>query len=129
MGTVTAGIRSMRRGTIVLAVLVGILLVGGFALSKGYNRVVQLDEAVDSQWGQVENVYQRRADLIPNLVETVKGAAKFEKDTLTAVAEARSRAGQVTIDRDVLSDPEAFQKFQASQDALSSALSRLLVIS
>ena len=73
-------------GVLVFLVIVGLWLVGG------YNDLVQLDQSVRSQWGQVENVYQRRADLVPNLVETVKGAAAFEKDTFTAVAEARSRA-------------------------------------
>jgi LemA protein len=96
-----------------------------------YNSLVSLDQAVRAQWGQVENVYQRRADLIPNLVETVKGAAAFEKDTFTAVAEARSRAGQITAQGadKLLSDPEAFQRFQQAQGQLSSALSRLLAVS
>jgi LemA protein len=96
-----------------------------------YNRLISLDQAVQSQWGQVENVYQRRADLVPNLVETVKGAANFEKSTYTAVAEARAKVGQVTAPAgsSPTNDPAAFQKFTAAQDGLSSALSRLLVVS
>ena len=120
----------MKRTTwIFIAVLGGLLFFGGLTCSRGYNSLVGLDEAVDAQWGQVENVYQRRADLIPNLVETVKAAAKFEKDTVTAVAEARSRAGQVRIGNEITQSPEAFEKFQRAQDDLSSALSRLLVVS
>jgi LemA protein len=95
-----------------------------------YNRLVASEQAVRSQWGQVENVYQRRADLVPNLVATVKGAASFEKDTFTAVAEARARVGQVnTAGADkVLNDPAALQRFAQAQDGLGSALSRLLVV-
>jgi LemA protein len=95
-----------------------------------YNGLVSLDQAVQAQWGQVQNVYQRRLDLIPNLVETVKGAAAFEKDTFTAVAEARSKAGQVSGDalKNAASDPQAFEKFQQAQAGLSSALSRLMVV-
>ena len=84
-------------------------------------------EAVSSQWAQVENVYQRRADLIPNLVNTVKGAADFEKETLTQVIEARSKATSVNLNAEDLT-PETFAKFQESQEALSSALSRLMVV-
>ena len=78
-------------------------------------------------WAQVENVYQRRSDLIPNLVETVKGAASFEKETLTAVIQARASATQVRLDANSIKDPQAFAKFQQAQDGLTSALSRLLV--
>jgi LemA protein len=109
-------------GVLVLAVLIAALSVAGT-----YNSLVRLDQAVQAQWGQVENVYQRRADLIPNLVETVKGAADFEKSTFTAVTEARAKVGQVQIAADKLT-PEAFAKFQTAQDGLSSALSRLLVV-
>jgi len=86
---------------------------------------------VQGQWAEVENVYQRRADLVPNLVETVKGAANFEKSTLTAVTEARARVGQVSpqATEKITEDPAAFQRFQQAQDGLSSALSRLLVVS
>src|SRR5687767_122570 len=80
-----------------LGLLLMVLLVGGLVASQ-YNRLVQLDQAVDAQWAQVENVYQRRADLVPNLVETVKGAARFERETYVAVAEARARVGQVSAE-------------------------------
>ena len=95
--------------------------------SCGYNSMVQLDEQVTSQWGQVENVYQRRADLIPNLVASVKGAANFEQTTLTRVIEARAKATSVQVDPTKLT-PEAIQKFQASQGELSAALGRLMVV-
>ncbi|HVN75003.1 MAG TPA: LemA family protein [Thermoanaerobaculaceae bacterium] len=111
-------------GCVVVAIA-GILVVG-LAVAGSYNRLVNLDEGVKSAWGQVENVYQRRADLVPNLVETVKGAAAFEKDTFTAVTEARARVGQVNF-RNV-PDAQEMQKFQSAQDGLSSALSRLLVV-
>jgi LemA protein len=91
-----------------------------------YNKLVALEEAAESSWSQVENVYQRRADLIPNLVETVKGAADFEQETLTAVVEARSKVSQIQIDGAPSVDQLA--QFQGAQDALSSALSRLLVV-
>ncbi len=92
----------------------------------GYNKIVSLEEAVTAQWGQVENVYQRRADLIPNLVNTVKGYADFEQETLTQVIEARSKATSVNVNADNLS-PEKIAQFQEAQQGLSSALSRLLV--
>jgi len=95
--------------------------------SCGYNSMVQLDEQVTSQWGQVQNVYQRRTDLIPNLVASVKGAANFEKETLTQVIEARAKATSVQVDPTKLT-PEAIQQFQASQSGLSSALGRLMVV-
>ncbi len=101
---------------------VGILLTG----CGPYNQLVALEEGADSAWSQVENVYQRRADLIPNLVETVKGAADFEQDTLTAVVEARSKVSQVNFEG--LPDAQQLQQFQGAQDELSSALSRLLVV-
>jgi LemA protein len=118
----------VKKGTLI-ALAVGAVVVIGVIHS--YNSLVSLDQAVRAQWGQVENVYQRRADLIPNLVETVKGAAAFEKDTFTAVAEARSRAGQITAQgaQKLLTDPQAFQQFQQAQGQLSSALSRLLAVS
>ena len=92
-----------------------------------YNSLVALDEKVQSAWSQVENVYQRRSDLIPNLVETVKGAAAFERDTFTAVTEARAKAGQVTLSG-APENAEQLQQFQQAQDQLSSALSRLMVV-
>jgi LemA protein len=111
-------------GILVLAVVLGLPLIGS------YNTLVHLDQAVQAQWGQVQNVYQRRADLIPNLVETVKGAAQFEKDTFTQVAEARSQVGKVTAEsmQNVVNDPQAFERFQQAQSGLSSALSRLMVV-
>ncbi|TDG37946.1 LemA family protein [Pedobacter changchengzhani] len=95
--------------------------------SCGYNTMVKNDEDVKSKWGAVETQYQRRADLIPNLVSTVKGAAKFEQGTLTAVVEARAKATQMTVKADDLS-PENIQKYQAAQGQLSQALGKLLMI-
>ncbi len=92
-----------------------------------YNTMVEKQEAVTAQWSQVENVYQRRADLIPNLVSTVKGYADFEQETLTGVIEARAKATSVTVDPSKL-DASSIQKFQAAQDGLSSALSKLMVV-
>jgi LemA protein len=120
-------------GKVALGVIGGLLLlvliIGGWGIGT-YNNLVRLDNATQVQWGQVQNVYQRRADLVPNLVATVKGAAKFEQDTLTAVTEARSKVGQVTSQAvgNIVNDPAAFQKFQQVQDGLSSALSRLNVV-
>ena len=111
-----------------LGVIVVVLVIAALSVSGSYNNLNKLDQAAISQWAQVENAYQRRADLIPNLVETVKGAAAFEKDTFTAVAEARAKAGQAKLDPANLNDPEAFAKFQQAQDGLSSALSRLMVV-
>ncbi|GAA4442875.1 LemA family protein [Ravibacter arvi] len=98
----------------------------GFTSCGTYNGMVSKDEAVKEAWAKVQSQYQRRADLIPNLVNTVKGAADFEKSTLESVIEARAKATQTTISPDNLT-PENIQKFQAAQDGLSSALSRLLV--
>jgi len=95
----------------------------------GVNEVPRLDEEVKASWSQVLNLYQRRADLIPNLVETVKGYAQHEQATLTAVTEARARATQMQIPPDILENPEAFRRFQENQAALSSALARLLAVS
>jgi LemA protein len=110
-------------GVLVIVVIIIVLLGSGT-----YNSLVSLDQKVKAQWGQVENQYQRRADLVPNLVETVKGAASFEKETFTAVTEARAKVGQNKLDANMLNNPEAFAKFQQAQDGLSSALSRLLVV-
>jgi LemA protein len=116
---------------IVVISVVVVVAVFAFSCVRTYNRLVGLQQAVGAQWAQVENVYQRRADLVPNLVQTVKGAAKFERDTMTAVTEARARVGQVSAQatEHITSDPAAFQRFQQAQDGLSSALSRLLVVS
>jgi LemA protein len=94
----------------------------------GYNSLVQEEEKVNGAWSQVENQYQRRADLIPNLVKTVQGYADFEKGVLTDVTDARSRVGSVQIKAEDLSDPQKFQQYQEAQDKLSSSLSRLLVV-
>jgi len=113
----------MRRGIIIL-----LAVFSGFLFSScGYNKMVEMDEQVTSQWAQVENVYQRRADLIPNLVNTVKGYAEFEQETLTGVIEARSKATSVNIDPSNL-NPQAVQQFNQAQEGLSSALSRLMVV-
>lgn len=112
-----------RNFLIVIGILAVLVLFGGC----GYNSMVKLDEKVSEQWAQVENVYQRRADLIPNLVNTVKGYANFEKDVLTSVTEARSKATSVNVDASKLT-PESIQQFQAAQGQLTSALSKLLVV-
>jgi LemA protein len=117
----------MNRGLIVLGGLVLVVVVAAMWVGGTYNRLVTLDQAVQSQWAQVESAYQRRADLIPNLVATVKGAANFEKSTYVAVSEARAKVGQLNLGSGVPNDPAAFAKFSAAQDGLSSALSRLLV--
>ena len=108
--------------TLALLTALGLSLTG----CGPYNKLVGLEEGADSAWSQVENVYQRRADLIPNLVETVKGAADFEQETFTAVVEARSKVGQIHIEG--APDAQQLQQFQGAQDELSSALSRLLVV-
>lgn len=95
----------------------------------GYNNFQSLDEEAKASWSEVLNQYQRRADLIPNLVNVVKGYAAHEKDVLTQVADARSKVGSMQVTADVLNDPEAFAKFQAAQGQLSSALSRLMAVS
>jgi LemA protein len=117
----------MNRAWIVLGGLVIVVVIVAMSLAGTYNRLVTLDQAVQSQWAQVESAYQRRADLIPNLVATVKGAANFEKSTYVAVADARAKVGQLNLGSGVPNDPAAFAKFSAAQDGLSSALSRLLV--
>ncbi len=94
----------------------------------GYNSLVEQDEKVNQAWAQVENQYQRRADLIPNLVKTVQGYADFEKGVLTEVTEMRSKVGQIKLSTDDLADEEKFKMFQDAQDKLSGALSRLLVV-
>ena len=109
---------------ILIAVLGGVF-VWGVGINNG---LVQKQIAVDAGWAQVENVYQRRADLIPNLVETVKGAANFEKGTLQAVIDARARATQMVISPEVLNDPAKFRQFQQVQGELSGALSRLMAV-
>ena len=94
----------------------------------GYNTIQTNEEAVKAAWGDVESAYQRRNDLIPNLVEVVKGYAKHEKETLTAVTEARAKVGSIQMNKNMLDDPNAFSQFQSAQGAMSSALSRLMVV-
>jgi LemA protein len=105
------------------------LTLAAFLAGCGYNDFQRLDETVKSSWSEVLNQYQRRADLIPNIVATVKGEANFEQDTLTKVIEARAKATSIQATPELVNNPEAFQKFQAAQGELSSALSRLLVVS
>jgi LemA protein len=107
--------------------VIGALFFTTMLSSCGYNSMVKLDENVKTKWNQVETQYQRRSDLIPNLVSTVKGAAKFEQSTLTAVVEARAKASQIKVDADDLS-PEKIEKFQAAQGQIGQALSRLMVL-
>lgn len=117
----------MKKSWIIIIVVVVLILIG-YNYGKGkYNNMVVTSEQVDTQWAQVENVYQRRADLIPNLVATVKGYAAHEKETLEGVVEARAKATSTTINANDM-DAAALQKFQAAQDGLSSALSRLMVV-
>lgn len=123
----------MSKGIKTLLIVVAVVAVIGFGLYQffggNYNKMVSMDEEVMSQWGQVENVYQRRLDLIPNLVETVKGYAKHESKVFTDIAEARSKAGGVMkVSDEVLNDPAAFKRFQQAQGELGSALQRLLVV-
>lgn len=120
----------MKKFLVFLLVVGGILLVGGMWYIRTRNQLVTLDEQVKSSWSQVENVYQRRLDLIPNLVSTVKGVANFEQETLTKVVEARAQASQISSEalKGAINDPASFEKFQAAQGGLSSALSRLMVV-
>lgn len=123
----------MSKGLKGILVALAIVLVLGFAAYSSvvgtYNRIVMLEENVSAQWGQVQNAYQRRSDLIPNLVATVKGYASHESGVLEGIAEARSRAGGVmNVSDEVLNDPAAFKRFQQAQSELSGALQRLLVV-
>jgi len=112
-----------------LAVVIGIVVVIGLLGAVSYNRLVGLSQGVEKQWAQVENVYQRRADLVPNLVATVSGAANFEKSTLVEITDARASVGKVQVNAtEALNDPAKFAEFQQAQNAMSSALSRLLVV-
>jgi LemA protein len=107
-----------------LAILIGLSVSG-----CGYNRIPTLEEAAKAQWSEVQNQYQRRADLIPNLVSTVQGYAKQEKDVLTEVTEARAKATAIHVDASQLTDPEKIKQVQDAQNALSGALGRLLAVS
>ena len=114
---------------IIIAILLVIVVVAAGAIAKRYNSLIHLQQAVDQSWAQVQNVYQRRADLIPNLVNTVQGAATFEKSTLTEVTNARASVGRVQLDPNKApTDAAQLEQFQAAQGQLSNALSRLLVV-
>jgi LemA protein len=118
----------MKKGSLVLLVLLGLLLIGGCMTCNLQKTMVTTDEGVKNKWGEVENQYQRRSDLIPNLVSTVKGAADFEKQTLTDVINARASATSIKVDPNDLT-PEKLQQFQQAQGQLSQALGRLMVVS
>ena len=116
-----------RFSSLLFAVFVSVLMIAPLS-GCGYNQFQSLDEQTKSAWAEVLNQYQRRADLVPNIVATVKGEAAFEQDTLTKVVEARAKATSMQVTPETLNNPEAFKKFQAAQGELSSALSRLLVV-
>jgi LemA protein len=117
----------MKKGLIVVIVIVFVVIVIGAWVSRSYNGMVTMQESVTSQWGNVQTAYQRRSDLIPNFVNTVKGAANFEQTTLTQVIEARAKATSVNIDPTKMT-AENMQQFQQAQGQLSSALSKLMVV-
>jgi len=122
----------MKKGCIValiiIAVLVVLVVIPGFMIQGVYNDIVAKEQGVNQQWAQVESVYQRRADLIPNLVATVKGYAAHEKEVLETVTASRAQAGSMRLSPEMLNNPAEMQKFQQVQDSLSSALSRLMVV-
>lgn len=118
----------MKKGLIVLIIILAVIFIGGCQSCNVYNGLVEKEQLVENKWADVENQYQRRSDLIPNLVNTVKGAANFEKSTLTDVINARASATQIKVDPKNLT-PEQIQKFQAAQGQLSQALGRLMVVS
>ncbi|AIS14502.1 LemA family protein [Pseudomonas chlororaphis subsp. aurantiaca] len=109
--------------------MMALLLLSSLLSGCGINNIPTLDEQAKAAWGQVQNQYQRRADLIPNLVETVKGYAKHEQETLTAVIEARAKATSIQVDASTLDNPERLKQYQQAQDQLTGALSRLMVVS
>lgn len=117
----------MNKKWIIWGVIILFILIFFFGCKNGYNKMVSLDEKVKAQWAQVENVYQRRMDLIPNLVATVQGAANFEKSTLTGVVEARAKATAININADQLNE-QTLKQFQASQGELTNALSKLMMV-
>ena len=122
----------MKKSTIIILGVVAVIFIIALSLYgwwvRTYNGFVQSDEGVKQAWGQVQNQYQRRSDLIPNLVEVVKGYATHESDVFEKVAEARSSVGKLTVTPEVLNDPQMFKRFQEAQGAMSSALSRLLAV-
>ena len=116
------------KSKLLLLILI-LIIVGGFFFFKDYNSIQTQDEKVAASWSEVVNQYKRRADLVPNLVNTVKGYATHEKDVFTQVTDARAKVGSIQINADQLSDPALFSKFQQAQSELSSALSRLIAVS
>lgn len=119
----------MKKGLIItLAVIVGLVVLFLMIFGGVFNKLVKAEEGVTSAWAQVENVYQRRLDLVPNLVETVKGYAAHEKSTLQGVVDARSKISQMNVSSDVVNDPQMLEKFNQAQAQMTSALSRLLVV-
>jgi LemA protein len=119
----------MKKGWLIaLGIVVILILIPMMTVSGTYNDIVAKEQAVNQQWGQVENVYQRRADLIPNLVATVKGYAAHESEVLESVTASRAQVGSVRLTPEMLNNPAEFQKFQQAQGSLSSALSRLMVV-
>jgi LemA protein len=117
----------MKRNSLILLIVGAIIVMVIVGIISTYNRLIKLDQGVEGQWAQVENAYQRRADLVPNLVATVKGAASHERETFEAVTEARAQVGRVDVG-DAFEDPEALARFEAAQQQLSSSLNRLLVV-
>jgi len=121
--------KGAKKAVIIVVVIAAVVLMLVQCGAGTYNKMVAMDEDVTSQWAEVQNQYQRRYDLIPNLVQTVKGYAKHESDVYTQVAEARSKAGGgVKIDDKILTDPQAFERYQQAQDQLGSTLQRLLMV-
>lgn len=120
-----------RRSSYALWIVLGVIVILVLWVFGTYNSLVSLDQAVQAQWGQVQTAYQRRADLIPNLVATVKGAASFEKSTYIAVAQARAQVGQISpqVVQNALRNPQAFAQYQRAQDTLGTALTHLLAVS
>ena len=119
----------MKKSTLVLLGVLGFIVILVLWGIGQYNNIFGLNQSVEANWGEVQNQYQRRADLVPNLVNTVKGFAAQEQTVLLGVTEARASVGKMTVTKEVLESPELFNKFQAAQDQLSSALQRLLVVS
>lgn len=120
----------MKKGLIITLVVIGLIILVGFSYTRGiYNSMVEKEQGVIASWSQVENVYQRRMDLIPNLVEIVKGYAAHEKETLAAVTEARSKVGGVMqLNSEDLNDPQAIERFQKAQSTLGGSLQRLMML-
>lgn len=119
----------MKKGTIILIAVLAVLLIFAVKTVGTYNQLVELDENTNQAWAQVNNQYQRRADLIPNLVETVKGYASHEKETFSEVTNARAKVGQLNISPEVLNNPQALKQFQNVQGEISSALTKLMAVS